>query len=415
MNKQYILNKETNKIELHFDKADYLALTAEQKSSLKSAYLWSSKAGAWVSRSTNNHYSAIRTAEALGFTKGESIRERLSYAEELERKAEKAEARAERYEDYAINAQQRAKQLQSVMDQHRGDIAFFTQPIIAGHSGSRAFANYRDKLFRRYDKGFEEYQKSAYYQDRAETARATADNDKLKNKVYLHNRIKEQEKTLKQLQKNIVYYENNLYRLEQGEELKAWDGHLITAEKTEEAITEQLEKYDYEQGKLEFFEKCLSDLGGVEFSKENIKVGYIVRLSTENHCEVVSAGSVNITYKILTGGAKGMILTEPYAAITKIIEAKEIKQGIENPYTTGDVLCSHRPADDSIFRAYQVIKTTASGVKLQRIRITDGKPIKDDFVSEEQMQKKIVKSKWSEFVGVYVDDWQLHKYNDKAV
>lgn len=54
-----------------------------------------------------------------------------------------------------------------------GDIAFFTQPIIAGHAGSQAFARRREKIFAQYEKGFEEYRKSGYFRDRARIARET--------------------------------------------------------------------------------------------------------------------------------------------------------------------------------------------------------------------------------------------------
>lgn len=45
-----IFNLETTKIELHFDKAEYDALTDEQKREIKSAFLWSNKGKCWVSR-----------------------------------------------------------------------------------------------------------------------------------------------------------------------------------------------------------------------------------------------------------------------------------------------------------------------------------------------------------------------------
>ena len=43
--RQYIFNLETTKIELHFEKSEYNALTAEQKADLKSAFLWSRTGG----------------------------------------------------------------------------------------------------------------------------------------------------------------------------------------------------------------------------------------------------------------------------------------------------------------------------------------------------------------------------------
>jgi hypothetical protein len=412
---KFILNKETQKIELHFDKSEYMALSEEQKKEIKSYFLWSRYAGAWVSRGTRDHYWAKKIAEKLGLEDGGAEGERLSYVEELERKTEKAEARAERFEQYSDNAEKRAEQLQAALNAHRGDIAFFTQPIIAGHAGSRAFANYREKLFKRYERGFEEYQKGDYYKERAATARATADNAKLKDRVYLHNRIKEQTATLKKIQGSIVNAENNLYRLRQGETLKSWSGNPLTIDGQEERISELLENYDYQQGKLEFFQKCVDDLGGFQFSKDNIKVGYIVNVKRWGRCEIVSAGAVNVTFKILDGGAAGGFLTEPYAAIIEIIEAKEVKQEIENPYKTGEILCSHYMASDKIYKAYQIIKTTETGVKLQQIAIENGIPVKDSFISDKVTQRKVTKSKFNDFIGVYEGNWQLFKYTQKSV
>lgn len=409
--KQYILNKQTQKIELHFEKSEYQALTEQQKKDLKSAYLWSNYGKCWVSRSKNNHYWAIKTAEKLGFTDGGSTGERLSYAEELEIKAEKAEHRADRYEEYANNAEKRAENLQSEWNKNREDWSYVTQPIICGHAGSERFGRQRQKVLDRYHKGFEEYRKSKYFQDRAETARSTASMEQLKNPVYLYNRIKECKSTITRLEKNVVYYEELLYKKENGEELTGFYADKTT-EQIEKWLNETLEKLEYEIDKQAFMENKLDEIGGNKFSKENIKPGYVVKMKRWGRCEILSAGSVNVTFKILDGGASGGVLTEPYQAIIEVIEEKEIKKTIENPYKIGDILCAYRPADSSIYKAYQVIKTTDTGVKLQRIAIENGKPVLNKFIEDKATQKKIVKSKWSEWIGVYMDDWQLHKYNE---
>jgi hypothetical protein len=276
---KYLLNKETQKIELHFSKSEYLALAEDQKQEIKSNFLFSKFSNAWVSRSIHYHYRAEQIAQKLGLEDAGSVGERLTYSEELERKADRAEARAERYETYSDNAEARAKLLSSALDKYRGDIAFFTQPIIAGHAGSRAFANYRERLYKRVEKGYEEYKKSEYYQDRAATARATADNVKLKDKVYLDNKIKECKKTLRAYQEHIVEYENKIYRIQQGEVIKSYKtGEPLTVEYYENLIEERLERYDYEQGKQEFFEDCLSQLGGIGYSKANVKVNDLVKI-----------------------------------------------------------------------------------------------------------------------------------------
>lgn len=64
---EYIMNKETGKIELHFDKADYLALAEDQKKDIKSNYLFSRVKRAWVSRAKfPNLYRAEKVAKDLG-------------------------------------------------------------------------------------------------------------------------------------------------------------------------------------------------------------------------------------------------------------------------------------------------------------------------------------------------------------
>lgn len=411
---KYILNQETQKIELHFSKPEYLALTDSQKSEIKSNFLWSGKAGAWVSRSTNNHYWAIETAKKIGLEDGGKTGERLTYAEQLEVKAERAEARAERYETYSDNAEKRAESLQADFNKYRKDWSWLTQPIIAGHAGSRAFGNHRAKVMARYDRGFEEYEKSAYYQERAATARATASNAKLQDRVYLHNRIKEQNKEVKTYQDIVIKYEESLYKIQQGEELKNRSGEVLTEDYIEQRISEMLEKYEWEHDKLEFFEKCLADLGGIQFSKENIKVGYIVKIARWGRCEILAAGPVNVTYKILDGGATGGCLTDPYAVINEILAVQEVAK-VENPFLVGDILCKHYGmcTSNAVYKAYQVIKTTVTGVKIQQITVEKGVPVPDSFIGE-PIHKKVVKSKYSDFLGVYDDDWQLHKYQFEA-
>lgn len=290
---EYVLNQETSKLELHFTKAEYQALSESLKSEIKSAFLFSGKAGAWVSRSTNNHWRAEAVAKKLKLENGGNIGERLSYAEQLEVKSEKAEARAERYEQYSDNAAKRAEALQSQFNEYRKDIAWLTQPIIAGHAGSRAFANHRNKVMARYERGFEEYKKSDYYLDRAATARGTASNVKLEDKAYLGNKIKESNKTLKMYQEHIVKYEEALYKIQQGETLKNRLGEALTEDYIEQCIEDRLEKYEWEQDKLSFLEDCLLKIGGITYSKENVKVNDMVKIRG-SWCKVLSANPTTV-------------------------------------------------------------------------------------------------------------------------
>lgn len=405
----YIKNLETGKIELHFEKAEYNALTDAQKAELKSTYLWSNYGKCWVSRTKEpNTYRAIRTAEKLGFTGCEKTGERLTYAEQLERKAERAENRAERFEEYSENAERRATALQSDFNKYRQDIAWLTQPIIAGHSGSRTFANHRNKVMARYERGMDEYKKSGYYQDRAATARATASMTQLENPVYLDNRIRECNKCLRDLQKSIIAVEQNIYRLQQGETLRMYSGEPATVEGQEERIAELLERYEAQQDKLDFMEDCMSKLGGVSFSKDNIKAGYIVEMQRWGKCEIVSAGPVNVQIK--TGHS---VLTESYAAIVKIIADKVAPQ-IVNPYSIGDIVYSAYMASGKVYRAYQVIKTTDKSATIQEINVIDCIPQTGQFkAGSKPALRKITRSKYSDYVGIYEEDRQLYKYTEQ--
>lgn len=338
MNNTYILNKETGKIELHFEKSEYDVLTDEQRRSLKSNYLWSRTSQAWVSRAKYpNLYHAKKVANELGFTEKEKVGERLTYAEQLERKTERAEARAERYEGYAANAQKRGDALTGELDQYRGDTAFFTQPIIAGHAGSESFAKRRERIFARYDRGMEEYRKSAYFKERAETAMETADNAQLKSLRYLDNRIRECNAAIRKIRKALDSYERVLDAHENPTEVNAILRAKYSAEKVTEWQEDFLERLEIEIDKLGFFQNCLEELGGFKFSKENIKPGYVVRIGGFGNFKILKANPTTIYARSLSTDST---LAFKYAEILEIISQTEEtpKQEAEtHPYQKDDL------------------------------------------------------------------------------
>ena len=320
MENNYIFNLETTKIELHFVKSDYDALSDDDKRLLKGAFLWSRTGACWVSRAKEpNLWRTKEVAKKLGFTEEQRKGERLSFAEQVEQQTERAEARADRYDGYAANAANRGENLQKELNSFRGDIAFFTQPNI-NSSGGRAFKNYREKVYDRYHRGFEEYRKSEYFRDRAETARGTASQAQYENPAYLDRRIKECKKEIRAREKNIIKYEETLLKLENGEELKNYKGELLTIEQVTEGLSYQLELVEKAMDKQAYLENCLEECGGLCFNKENIKVGYIVKIGHRERVEIISTGPQNVSYLILEGGAKGMTLTAAYAEIPKSLK-----------------------------------------------------------------------------------------------
>lgn len=421
--KNYILNLETGKIELHFEKSEYDALTDAQKKELKSAFLWSKYSKAWVSRSINNHWRAEEVAKKLGFEGEERTGERLSYAEQLERKAEKAEARAERMETHAENAARRAGGLQKELNSYHGDIAFFTQPNINSSSG-RAFTNYRNRVYARYEKGFEEYRKSEYFKDRAETARATADMKQLKSPVYLDNRIKECNSSIKKLQANIVGYEEQIHRIENGEELMSYfTGKPLTVEIYENCIKETLEKMEYELDKLAFFENCMEEVkkaleavGRKVYSKEDIKPGYLIKVRGR-WAKVLKANPKTVEGDYLEEHLKGCYCLYPYAEIQdlKIPEGWTDKnQEIENPFEVGDILARSSISGTRIIAAFQVVKKSNKTIEIQEIKIEDNKPIQNDFISNKQERRTVKKTRDGAFV-VNDGNWYLYKYEQNKI
>ena len=420
MTKNYIKNLETGKIELHFSKSDYLALSDELKKEIKRSYLFSGASNAWVSRSIHNQWAAIDLAKKLGFTEEEKQGERLTYAEQLERKQEKAEHRAERYDQYAVNANNRAKSLQSELESHHGDNSFFTQPIIAGHAGSQAFGNRRQRIYDRYHKGFEEYKKSEYFAEKAETARMTADATQLKSPIYLNNRIEECEKRIRKLEKNVTYYEDILIKKNNNEAVSSFYDDK-TVEQIQGYLDETIDKLEYEIDKLGYFQNCmeetrikLEEVGRKLYTKADLKPGYLFQSRHKCWAKVNRVNTKTITATYIEHPLTGMDASCPYAEIKEVKipedwkDEKEVKA--ENPFKIGDIVVSKYPADDRIYKAFQVVKMTDKTVTIQRIEVKESKPIQNNFISDKQERKSVKKDRQGNTV-INNDSWYLYKYS----
>lgn len=328
----YIMNKETGKIELHFDKADYLALDDSMKSEIKSNFLFSRASGAWVSRCKfPNLYRPEQVARKLGLENGGKVGELRTFEDQMNIKAAKAERRAERYEYKAGKAVETGKQLQSPIDQMHGDISFFTQPNISTASG-RAFTNRRNRMFAAWERGFDEFKKSEYFQERAEIARQTAEQTRPTDKGFIDRRIKDAEKMIRAQKKNLDLYYSELEKLQNGGTITHYNGEPVTIEEVEGCIDNANDIIENAISKSIYYHDCLEAAGGVAFNKDNIKVGYIVEVARWGKCKVIGTGKVNITYQILTGGAAGMGGKASYAEIKNIISdiVEESKEETHN-------------------------------------------------------------------------------------
>lgn len=381
--KQAIFNRETLKIELHFDKAEYTALSDAEKAEIKSAFLWSNRGGCWVSRTKEpNLWRAKQIAQKLGFGEIEKVGERLTFAEQVDRAQEKANARAERYEEHAERAEKRAEVLQKPMNDHHGDIAFFTQPNINSSAG-RSFTRYRERVYASFDKGIEEYRRSEYWKGRAETARQTAAGDKYKDPAYLERKIKECKLNMKHQKETLEAYENTIEKLTNGQTVKRYDGTEWTLEEAYERGTDLLERMEAERDKLAFFLDAFEALGGVKWTRENIKPGYTVKVARWGTAEVVSVGKVNCTIKLPRTGS---VLTIQMTEIEQVIKEAEQQQAMQ-PFVVGEVFTvpvwTGKRFEDRDFR---IIKATEKSVTLQN---GDEKPI-----IRRPSESKFTKGEW---------------------
>ena len=104
----YIINRETDKLELYFSKEEYQAMPDETKSTIRSNFLFSRRGGCWVSRAKRPHLSYVeRIAKDLGAEYQGKTGEELTFEEKMERQADRAAARAEHMDARAGAAAQR--------------------------------------------------------------------------------------------------------------------------------------------------------------------------------------------------------------------------------------------------------------------------------------------------------------------
>lgn len=259
----YKKNLTTGKIELYFIKSDYQALDQSKKQEIKSNFLWSNFAGAWVSRAKDpNTYRAEQVAKSLNLTFEGETGEKLSFAEQVEREQERAGARAERMEarsdkaeQESTSAYQRAKQI--------GDFIPFGQPILVGHHSERRHRRDIEKIDNAMRKSVELDEKAKHYADRAQNAEYTANGEKFKNVNYLLNRIEDCKKELRAIERGLKGMD--LYNRTTGEKMP--DGTEIS-----DARRERLEARKAEENeKLDFFTVKLQEIGGGQLTAERLK------------------------------------------------------------------------------------------------------------------------------------------------
>lgn len=260
MNNYFIENLETGKIELYFEKSLYMAFEDSQKQTIKSNFLFSRHSSAWISRRKYpNLYGLKDLAKSLGLEDGGTEGERLSFEDQEQIRIAKAERRADKYEYKADKADKEGERLTAPIDRMHGDIAFFTQPNINTTAG-RAFTRQRERIWDSWERGMEEHRKADQYRDRAETARQAAE---LPAIDFCQRRIDEASAAIRKLQK--------------------W-------------ANPDPERIAAEQSKIEYYKAMIEKQGGIQYNKDNITKGQLVKVKRWGMVKVVRTGPKNITF-----------------------------------------------------------------------------------------------------------------------
>lgn len=362
----FVFNTDTDKIELHLSsKEEYTSLSESIKSRVKSTFLYSRGIGGWVSRAKFPNISRAKSlARELGLVDKGRVGSNASFEDKITAKAERAENRADRYDYKSDKAREKGDSLQKPIHSMHGDNSFFTQPNINTSSG-RAFTRRREKMFEAYYRGFEEFKKSEYYAEKAEAARATASSAKPTDKSFCVRRIREAEKTIRDQKKNIESYEERLNLIRQGKVLKRYNGEVIHEsdvlgwiENAEYAIEQAISKSVY-------YNECLEELGGVEYSKETLKVGYLIKHRRWNTCKVIGVGPKNFKYVIEEGGAKGMGGSSPYTDVVEVLST-DISNKEVHTFKVGDVFTVKQYENgDFVNKEYKVVKISEDRVSFK--------------------------------------------------
>lgn len=269
-------------------KAEYTALDADIKKQVKAYFRFSPNRAAWISKGAT--YSALQIAQRVGLEDGgvEAEDERLSFAEQIEQKQERAAARAVRREGYAASAQAASDSLyEAGMDDLRR--IPFGQPIQPpGHHSHKGDKAYRERAGRKVERSFEEADRAKHHREQAAIAAHAADAPELRSPAFLARRVNDAETEIRRLRRllDVVRTESGRARLEEA-----------TARAEE---------------KLAYYRERLDDAGGALYTSATLKGARRVMIERHGWVYVYSVGPKFLTvgdhgcsWKVLAGEVLG--------------------------------------------------------------------------------------------------------------
>ena len=221
-----------------------------------------------------------------------------SFEERMEVERQRAEERADRYEDRAAKVSREAGSARDRSNQiserfHMG------QPILVGHHSEKGARRDQERMWNLTRKSIDLINKAAHYADRAAASERTASAEHTVD--FMCRRVEEAETEIRKLEK----------RIKQAESL---GGHEEYIERINGVIATTKDKADYWRAKIE-------EAGGVTFSRETVKKGSFIRYrGTWYPVKRVNPKSVTISHWL---GVESLTWTVPYAEIKAMKEVEE--------------------------------------------------------------------------------------------
>lgn len=208
----------------------------------------------------NTHFLR-QTLARLGFEDRGRAGERLTFAEQVAAKQERAEDRADRAEDRIAAAKREAD---ARFNSHNIETlrAMQGEPVKLGHHSAGRHLRLIEKADNDMRKGCEAMDKAAHYANRAEAARATAEGSQYSNPAYLGRRIEEGE-------------------AEERDILRRLDGHgrIDPTQPISDEYKARLDELLAEcRDKLEFYRHCLATCGKQVYTRESLKGKTMVKI-----------------------------------------------------------------------------------------------------------------------------------------
>ena len=267
MSRYYVHNLETDKLNIFTGgKADWMSLPENQRNDIKRACLWSGRYNCWVSRAkAGGTYFLKQALAAAGFEDRGTEGEKLSFAEQVEAKQIRAEDRAERMEAMAEKTEAKAESLHK---QSRAitDMIPMGQPILVGHHSEKRHRRDLERSWNKLGQAVAEGEKSAYYADRAATAKQTAEGSQYSNPAFLGRRIEEAEAELRQV----------------GWRMEGKYYSYSTPEPISDDYRQSLERQKAEiEDRLGFYRHCLETCGKTVWNKESLNGKQVVKIRGE--------------------------------------------------------------------------------------------------------------------------------------